>query len=93
MFNTVGEVMRNAIVLIVSIFFTAQAGADAPSGKALFETICSGCHESDDFKGENPNFIAEKIGKVMSGEIKHKKKLSLTHEEAAAVAAFMTNGT
>jgi len=79
-------------VLVASIGLTgwsAAALADAAAGKATYEEICSECHEDGDFKGEDPKEVSASIKKIVAGQMKHKKKLTLTDQQIADVAAYM----
>lgn len=83
--------MRGSVfVVLIALLLGTSANATAPSGKAIFTDNCVECHEASDFKGENPNALAETIGKIVHKEVKHKKAFTLTHEEVAAVASYMT---
>jgi mono/diheme cytochrome c family protein len=66
--------------------------ADAAAGKATFDSICSECHEAADFEGEDAAEITATVKKIVAGEVKHKKALKLTDQQAADVAAFMVSG-
>jgi len=68
------------------------AMADAAAGKATFNDICSECHETADFEGESAAEVTATIKKITAGQMKHKKALKLTDQQAADVAAFMTSG-
>jgi mono/diheme cytochrome c family protein len=83
--------MRGSVILVlIALFFGTSTNAASPSGKAIFTDMCVECHEASDFSGENPNALAETIGKIVHGELKHKKALTLTNEEVALVASYMT---
>ena len=72
--------------------FGSAALADAAAGKATFDSICSECHEAADFEGEDAAAMTETIKKISAGQMKHKKALKLTDQQAADVAAFMASG-
>jgi len=69
--------------------YGSSAFADA---KKMFDEVCSECHETADFEGEDANEIAATIKKISAGEMKHKKAIKLSDDEAKAMAAFMTSG-
>ena len=80
-------------VSVLSLLFaiaTGPAQAAEVSGKALFEERCTDCHEASDFSEENPNALAETVGKIVAGHLKHKAKITLSHEEVQAVADYVT---
>ena len=72
--------------------FSGAALADAAAGKATFNDVCSECHETADFEGENAAELTATIKKIAAGQMKHKKALKLTDAQAADVAAFMAGG-
>jgi mono/diheme cytochrome c family protein len=85
-------------LLAISIASAGLAGygsvatADAAAGKATFESICSECHEVADFEGESAADLTATVKKIVAGQMKHKKALKLTDQQAADVAAFMASG-
>jgi len=85
-------------LLTVSIAAVGLAGyggaalADAAAGKATFEDVCAECHETADFEGEAAADLTATIKKISAGQMKHKKALKLTDQQAADVAAFMAGG-
>ena len=85
-------------LLMVSLAAAGLAGygsaalADAAAGKATFNDVCSECHETADFEGENAAEVTATIKKISAGQMKHKKALKLTDQQAADVAAYMVSG-
>ena len=85
-------------LLMVSLASVSLAGfgsaalADAAAGKATFNDVCSECHETADFEGESAADLTATIKKIAAGQMKHKKALKLTDQQAADVAAFMASG-
>jgi mono/diheme cytochrome c family protein len=88
--------VKNLLMVLVSAVglagFGSTALADAAAGKATFNEICSECHETADFEGENAADVTATIKKIVAGQMKHKKALKLTDQQAADVAAFMVSG-
>ena len=72
--------------------YSGAASADAAAGKAIFEKNCAECHEAADTKGEDTKALALTIEKISAGQMKHKQAFKLTAQQAADVAAYMTNG-
>ena len=68
------------------------SGAALADGKATFESICAECHEAADFEGEPAADLQVTIGQIVNGEIKHKKKLSLSDDQVAEIASFLAAG-
>ena len=67
-------------------------GAALADPKATFEKVCSNCHEMSDFAGKPAAQLEEKIKAITAGTLKHKKKLTLTDDEAKAMAAYLSAG-
>jgi mono/diheme cytochrome c family protein len=68
------------------------SGAALADGKATFEGICAECHEAADFEGEPAADLQETISQIVKGELKHKKKLTLSDAEVAEIASFLAAG-
>jgi mono/diheme cytochrome c family protein len=72
--------------------YGSAASADAAAGKKTFDDVCAECHETADFEGESAKDVAATIDQIVAGKQKHKEKLTLTAQQAADVAAYMTGG-
>jgi mono/diheme cytochrome c family protein len=68
------------------------AGADVAAGKARFNAICAECHDSADFEGEDLRSLEATLKRISSGEIRHKKTLTLSDRDVADIAAYMASG-
>jgi len=82
-------------MLFVSLATVGIAGygsAAFADAKKMFDDVCSECHESADFEGEDAKELEATIKKISAGQMKHKKAIKLTDAEAAAMAAFMAGG-
>ena len=90
--------MKIKQLLVVSLAAMGFAGygsaamADAAAAKKMFNDVCSECHETADFEGEDAKEVAATIKKISAGQMKHKKAIKLTDAEATEMAAFMTSG-
>jgi cytochrome c553 len=62
--------------------------ADAAAGKAKVDAVCHECHETADFEGTSEADLAKQIAAVAKGEHKHPKKLTLTDDDIANIAAY-----
>lgn len=85
------KIRHLAIMTMAGALMTSGAAwaGDVAKGKAIFDSICSDCHEAADFKGEAAADIEAKVKDVVSGKTKHKKKdMKLTPADMADVAAF-----
>jgi mono/diheme cytochrome c family protein len=73
--------------LLLGLAGMAQAG-DPAVGKAEVEAVCSECHEAAEWGEEDAASLQAKIKNVVAGKVKHKKKLALSDEEIASIAAY-----
>lgn len=86
--------MKIKVLMVVSAAavlsgYGSTALADA---KKTFTDVCSECHETADFAGEDAKEVAATIKKISAGQMKHKKAIKLTDAEATEMAAFLTSG-
>jgi len=72
--------------------YGAVAHADAAATKKMFNDVCAECHEAADFEGEKAADLAATLKKISAGQMKHKKAIKLSDQEAADMAAFMAGG-
>jgi mono/diheme cytochrome c family protein len=90
--------MRISRLIVITSAFAGLAGyggtafADAAAGKATFNGICAECHDAGDFEGEDPAGLSATIKKIVAGQMKHKKALTLTDAQIADVAAYLASG-
>jgi len=89
------QIKKMLIVCLAAAGFAGHGGAalaDVAAGKATFNDVCAECHETADFEGESAADLTATIKKISAGQMKHKKALKLTDQQAADVAAFMASG-
>ena len=90
--------MKIKSLLVVAVATAGFAGygsaafADAAAGKKTFDDVCAECHETADFEGEDVAAQTATIKKIVAKQMKHKKALTLTDQQAADVAAYMASG-
>jgi mono/diheme cytochrome c family protein len=88
--------IKNMLVTSLAVMglagYGAVAHADAAAAKKMFTDVCSECHEAADFEGEKAADVAATIKKISAGQMKHKKAIKLSDQEAADMAAFMVGG-
>jgi len=84
--------IKALMVVSAAAVFASYGSAALADAKATFNDVCSECHETADFEGEDAAEIAATIKKISAGQMKHKKAIKLTDAEATAMAAFMTSG-
>lgn len=84
--------IKALMVVSVAAVLAGYGGAALADAKKTFTDVCSECHETADFEGEDAKEIAATIKKISAGQMKHKKAIKLTDAEAAEMAAFMASG-
>ena len=83
------QVRYALVVSAVALFCAQQTQAGDSKGEAIFEEQCAECHRASNYSGGNPNKLAELIGKIVAGHTEHEIKITLDHEQVAAVARYM----
>jgi mono/diheme cytochrome c family protein len=73
--------------LCIATYGVASAG-DAALGKTKADTVCAECHEKADWADQDAASLEAMIKNVVAGKTKHQKKLQLTDEEIAGIAAY-----
>jgi cytochrome c553 len=68
------------------------AGAALADAKAMVDKTCNNCHEMSDFAGRPAAQIEEKIKAISAGTMKHKKKFTVTDDQAKELAAYLSAG-
>ena len=81
-----------SIATLGLVGFSGVASADAAAGKAKFAADCAECHEVADFEGEDAAALSESMKKIVTGQQKHKNKLTLSDAEIADLAAYIAAG-
>lgn len=86
--------MKFKVLMVVSAaaVLTGYGSTALADAKKTFTDVCSECHETADFEGEDAKEIAATIKKISAGQMKHKKAIKLTDAEATEMAAFLTSG-
>ncbi len=66
--------------------------ADSAAGQKTFQTICSACHKNmKAFAGKSDAELQSTIKGIVAGTVKHPKKFSLSDDDIANVAAYITS--
>jgi mono/diheme cytochrome c family protein len=64
--------------------------ADIAAGQKIFQDKCSDCHDTfKDYAGKSQADIETDIKGIVAGTVKHKKKLTLSPDDIANVAAYI----
>jgi mono/diheme cytochrome c family protein len=89
----------NACILLAATSFAmplvAQhaVAADVAAGQAKVAQLCAECHRPRDWSGETTAALQSLIADIVAGKIKHsQRKIELTPQEIADIAAYWTSG-
>lgn len=67
--------------------------ADAAAGQKTFQATCNACHAKNMkvFAGKSAAELQTEITGIVGGTVKHPKKLTLSADDAANVAAYIAS--
>jgi mono/diheme cytochrome c family protein len=83
-----------AVTALVACLYGIPAyAADAAAGQATFNKSCKGCHakKMDVYAGKSAAELETEIKGIEGGTVKHPKKLTLSADETANVAAYIAS--
>jgi mono/diheme cytochrome c family protein len=82
-----------ATALVGWLYGVPAYAADAAAGHATFNKTCKGCHakKMDVFAGKSAADLETAIKGIEGGTVKHPKKLTLSADETANVAAYLSS--
>ena len=84
---------KSAAVLALLAFSCIAEAADVDAGKAKVTQLCAECHRPKDWTGETTAALESLIKDIVAGKVNHsQRKLQLTPQEIADIAAYWTNG-
>ena len=86
------KIVTAASIVTLMAWAAGVQAADVAAGEAKAEEMCSECHDPADWEGEDAASLEAMIKGVVSGEVKHKKKLDLSDAEIANIAAYWASG-
>jgi len=82
-----------ALSFATSLASASASAADVDAGQAKVTQLCAECHRSRDWSGETTAALESLIADIVAGKVKHsQRKLQLTPQEIADVAAYWTSG-
>jgi mono/diheme cytochrome c family protein len=63
--------------------------ADSAAGEKTFTAICAACHKFKSYAGMSQADLETKLKGIVAGTVKHPKKLTLSPDDIANVAAYI----
>jgi len=90
--------MRNIRIIVATAASLAVLAASLPAraadvaaGKQIYESVCADCHELKDNAGKPAADLEKSLKAIVAGQMKHKKKLTLSDAEIANVSAYLSS--
>ena len=81
-----------ATTIIGGLAFCLPAYAvDSAAGQKTFTQVCSACHTFKSYGGKSEAQLETDIKGIVAGTIKHPKKLTLSADDIANVAAYISS--
>ena len=87
-----GMLCRTLAFAMGTIAVGVASAADVGAGKTAANAKCVQCHSADDWEGESAASLESLIRDIVTGKVKHKRKLELTPAETANIAAYWGAG-
>lgn len=63
--------------------------ADSAAGQTIFTGTCAACHKLQSYAGKSETELQTEIKGIVAGTVKHPKKLTLSADDIANVAAYI----
>jgi mono/diheme cytochrome c family protein len=88
--------MANSKVLVaaaaIGIFVACipAYSADSAAGQKIYSGACAACHQLKSYAGKSDADLETQIKGIVAGTIKHPKKLTLSDDDVASVAAYIS---
>ena len=82
-----------ATALVGCLYGIPAYAADAAAGQKTFQSTCNACHAKNMkvFAGKSAADLQTEIKGIVGGTVKHPKKLTLSDDDAANVAAYLAS--
>jgi mono/diheme cytochrome c family protein len=79
--------------LVAGLYGVPAYAADAAAGQKTFQASCNACHAKNMkvFAGKSAADLQTEITGIVGGTVKHPKKLTLSADDAANVAAYLAS--
>ena len=88
--------LKRLLVPLVVLATASGSGfaraADVQAGRAAAQNKCAECHGADDWEGEDAASLESLMRDIVAGKVKHKRKLDLSPDEIANIAAYWARG-
>jgi mono/diheme cytochrome c family protein len=65
--------------------------ADSAAGQKIYQSTCAACHKLQSYAGKSETELQTEIKGIVSGAVKHPKKLALSADDIANVAAYISS--
>jgi len=65
--------------------------ADSAAGQKIFTGTCAACHKFQSYAGKSETELQTEISGIVAGTVKHPKKLTLSADDIANVAAYIAS--
>ena len=65
--------------------------ADSAAGQKIFSGTCAACHQLKSYAGKSDAVLETQVKGIVAGTIKHPKKLTLSDDDVANVAAYISS--
>lgn len=69
---------------------TPVYAADSAAGQTIFAGTCAACHKLKSYAGKSETELQTEISGIVAGTVKHPKKLTLSADDVANVAAYIS---
>ncbi|HTV95525.1 MAG TPA: hypothetical protein VME42_05965 [Steroidobacteraceae bacterium] len=64
---------------------------DSAAGQKIFASGCAACHKLQSYAGKSDAELQTQIKGIVAGSVKHPKKLMLSADDIANVAAYISS--
>ncbi len=64
--------------------------ADSAAGQKIYTGTCAACHKLKSYAGKSETDLQMQISGIVAGTVKHPKKLTLSADDIANVAAYIS---
>lgn len=80
-----------AALLACLVSVVPAHAADGAAGQKIFTGTCAACHKLQSYAGKSEAQLQTQITGIVGGTVKHPKKLTLSADDIANVAAYISS--